>query len=411
MSALAVAALVAAGCGDDGEGGGSSGFDLRLGVVIPLTGDLSAYGPPHSKSVDLAIGQVEAALKEEGVDNVKIEKDVADDQNTQEGAVQAARKAVQGDAGCVLGALASASTIAIANGATVPGRVPQISPASSTPELTNLEDDGYVFRVQPSDALQAPVLAQVMKEKLGPDATVSLAGRNDAAGTGILKEVKAALDREGVKNQGPVLYDPTASSYNSEAAEITKGDPDGYFVMDYPNTFTKVGPALLRTGKFTGKQLFVAGAWPPEAPEDIPAEALEGTTATQPSPQEGNEAGRAFDELYESSKGTKARVTNEPQMFDAAMICMLAAIAADSGEGRDIVEHIQQVSSPGGNRYTFEQLPDAIRDLRDGKDIDYEGVSGTTNLDDNGDMVSGYYNVGEYVDGKQVFRRQIESDG
>ena len=110
--------------------------------------------------------------------------------------------------------------------ATVPARVPQIGPNNSSPALTDLKDNGYFFRTMPSDTLQAPILARLIKEEMGGGKTISLAGRNDAFGTGLLPILKTALERVGMKTQGPLLYDPTAASYNSEADDIVKGNPD-----------------------------------------------------------------------------------------------------------------------------------------------------------------------------------------
>ena len=45
-------------------------------------------------------------------------------------------------------------------------------------------------------------------------------------------------------------------------------------------------------------------------------------------------------------------------------------------------DELQDVSGPPGEKYTLEQLPEAIKALQDGKDIDYEGAAGPIDLDD-----------------------------
>ena len=65
-----------AACGDDDEsddgGGGedvsSASFDLQVGALLPLTGDLSAFGPAGEKAANLAIEEANAALEEAGAD-------------------------------------------------------------------------------------------------------------------------------------------------------------------------------------------------------------------------------------------------------------------------------------------------------------------------------------------------------
>ena len=68
------------------------------------------------------------------------------------------------------------------------------------------------------------------------------------------------------------------------------------------------------------------------------------------------------------------------------MICILASIAANSGKGSDIVKHISQVASPPGRTYSYLGLAQAIKDIRAGKDINYEGAGGSADFDQNGDL-------------------------
>jgi branched-chain amino acid transport system substrate-binding protein len=386
----------------------SAGYTLRIGDVVPFTGVSAVFGPAYAKSAGLAVQQAKTALRRAGVTDVKIQIEHADDATTPEGGVNAARKLIANGADCMLGALTSASSIAIAQAATVPARVPQIGPNNSSPALTDLKDNGYYFRVMPSDTLQAPVLARAILQEMGKGQLISLAGRNDAFGTGLLPRLKTNLEKLGLKVQGPLLYDPTAASYNSEAGDIVRNNPDAYVILDFPGNYAKIGSALLRTGRFNGHKLFVAGGWPATIPSFIPAASLEGARGTSAGSPLGTRAATAFDRLYKRTPGTKDRQTLELNNFDGAMLCILASVAAKSGKGSDIVKQIARVASPPGRTYTYLGLAQAIRDLRAGKDINYEGVGGSTDLDANGDLKTAIYNVFTYKDGNQVVLRQIK---
>jgi branched-chain amino acid transport system substrate-binding protein len=386
----------------------SAGYTLRIGDVVPFTGVSAVFGPAYAKSAGLAVQQAKTALRRAGVTDVKIQIEHADDATTPEGGVNAARKLIANGADCMLGALTSASSIAIAQAATVPARVPQIGPNNSSPALTDLKDNGYYFRVMPSDTLQAPVLARAILQEMGKGQLISLAGRNDAFGTGLLPRLKTNLEKLGLKVQGPLLYDPTAASYNSEAGDIVRNNPDAYVILDFPGNYAKIGSALLRTGRFNGHKLFVAGGWPATIPSFIPAASLEGARGTSAGSPLGTRAATAFDRLYKRTPGTKDRQTLELNNFDGAMLCILASVAAKSGKGSDIVKQIARVASPPGRTYTYLSLAQAIRDLRAGKDINYQGVGGSTDLDANGDLKTAIYNVFTYKDGNQVVLRQIK---
>jgi ABC-type branched-subunit amino acid transport system substrate-binding protein len=122
----------------------------------------------------------------------------------------------------------------------------------------------------------------------------------------------------------------------------------------------------------------------------------------------GTKAADAFHQLYTSSPGTKDRQTLELNNFDGAMICILAALAADSSRGSEIVKHIRTVASVPGRTYTYLNLAAAIRAVRAGKDINYEGVGGPVDFDQNGDLKAALYNVYSYKDGKQDVVRQLK---
>lgn len=404
---LLLAAVLAVAAAASATARPSAGFTLRIGVVVPFTGASAVFGPAYAKAAGLAVQQAKRAMRQAGVTDVRIQIEYADDGTTPEGGVNAARKLISNGADCILGALTSASSIAIAQAATVPARVPQIGPNNSSPALTDLADNGYFFRTMPSDVLQAPILARLIREEMGPGRTISLAGRNDAFGTGLLRPLKTSLERAGLRVQGPLFYDPTAASYNSEADDIVKGNPDAYVVLDFPANYAKVASALLRTGRFSGRKLFVAGGWPATIPPFIPAAGLEGARGTVAGSTTGTKAAQAFHELYTRSPGTKDRQTLESNNFDGAMVCILAALAANSAKGSDIVQHMQRVASVPGRTYTYLNLAAAIRAIKAGRDINYEGVGGPVDFDRNGDLRAALYNVFTYKDGKQEVLRQL----
>lgn len=406
--ALSLVALVAvAAAASTASSAEPKGFTLRIGVVVPFTGASAVFGPAYAKAAGLAVQQAKKALRQAGVNDVRLQIEYADDGTTPEGGVNAARKLISKGADCILGALTSGSSIAIAQAATVPARVPQIGPNNSSPALTDLADNGFYFRTMPSDTLQAPILARLIKEELGAGKMVSLAGRNDAFGTGLLPPLKRALERIGMRVRGPLLYDPTAASYNSEADEIVQGNPDAYVVLDFPANYAKVGSALLRTGRFNGRKLFVAGGWPATIPPFIPTAALEGARGTVAGSPTGTKAAEAFHQLFTTTPGTKDRQTLELNNFDGAVVCILAALAANSSKGSDIVKQIRRVASVPGRTYTYLNLAAAIRAVRAGRDINYEGVGGPVDFDAKGDLTAALYNVYTYKDGKQDVVRTL----
>jgi branched-chain amino acid transport system substrate-binding protein len=151
-------------------------------------------------------------------------------------------------------------------------------------------------------------------------------------------------------------------------------------------------------------------AFEPKIPSSIPAEALDGAHGTRPATPDNTETAKEFQKLYDSAGGTKDRGTFDAQNFDAVSLCVLAAVAAGSSDGPAIQSKIQEVASAPGTKYDFTQLPEAIKALQSGEDIDFEGVSGPLDLDDNGDPTQGTYDTYQYKNGKFVLGDQVQKE-
>ncbi len=407
---LAVSVGGSAAAHPDGGVAPKAGFTLTVGTTLSLTGDGAVFGPAFQKSAQLAVDLANKALLRDGVKDITVKIESADDGSTPTSAVNAARKLIGDGATCIAGSIQSASTIAIANGATVPAGVAQIAPASTSATITDLDDNGLLFRIAPSDVLQGPVLAAALQGEIGKGKTVSFAARNDAFGAGLIKSTEAAWKKLGGKEtHGPVLYDPGAASYDSEAQQIVAGSPDAFVILDFPATYAKVGAALLRTGKFDANKLFVGGGQPATIPPAVPKDSMEGARGTRPAVPLGAPLTNAFDTAYAAFPGNAQRQSLDVNEFDAAMTCILAAIAAKSNSGKAIAGKLRAISGPPGDKFTFLQLPAAIKALRAGKDINYEGVAGAIDWDAKGDPASATYDFYKYINSTLTVQRQYRN--
>ena len=413
-SAVTALSLGAVACGSDDSDSTSGGastddqFDLTIGGLLPQTGDLSTFAPAGEKGANLAIEEIQKALENT---DITVEFSTADTETKAAAAQQAAQQLISEGASCLIGPWASDETIPV--GQTVAGRqqVPLISPSSTSPEISDLPDDGYVFRTAPSDALQGVVLADAVADEFGADATISVAARNDAYGEGIANAFIENFEANGGTTTGPVLYDPEGTTFDSEAEEIVADDPDGYVIIDFEDPYSKVGAALVRTGDFDPTTMYTADglAFDPTFPDTIPADAIDGARGTRPATPEGTSTADAFQELWDSSsEQPKDRGTFDAQNFDAATLCALGAVAAGSNEGPDIQAQIQAVSGPPGDKYDFTDLAGAIEALQNGDDIDFDGVSGPLDFDDNGDPTSATYDTYQYDNGTFTIGEQVE---
>src|ERR1700742_5040264 len=105
--ACATATLAAVGCGS-GSGSGEGGTALKLGAILPETGDLASFGPPTRNAAELAVKQANAAGGVHGEDVTLTVKDEGGSPETTRAAAESLRNdGVQ----AVIGAFGSASSL------------------------------------------------------------------------------------------------------------------------------------------------------------------------------------------------------------------------------------------------------------------------------------------------------------
>src|ERR1700744_5249431 len=153
-AAALLTALVAPAHADD--------CTITVGLVMELTGPAGEYGQAGAKSVEMAFRDLNDAGRPHGC---KLIADTRDSQSQGALAVDAVNQLVQlKKVPVIIGGIISSVSIPIVTSVTGPAKVVQISPASSSPTLTNLARDGKTngmfFRTITSDALQGTAAAK-----------------------------------------------------------------------------------------------------------------------------------------------------------------------------------------------------------------------------------------------------------
>lgn len=376
--------------------------ELKMGVLVPLTGALKDFGGPNRKAAFLGRDQINAAAKAAGI-AFKVTTFAADTGTDPKKAQVAATKVIDGNkTTCNVGPMASSEVVAVAQNVSIDAGVPIISPSSTAPSVrTDIKERGIVFRTPPSDSLQGPVLAAQVKKAVGSGSVV-VAAQNDTYGTSLAKTFSAAFKSLGGTISGStVIFNPDAATFDTEAGKIVAASPAAFVIITFPATYEKLAPALVRTGKWDPKKTWgTDGIRSTDLPGKVGAAGTEGVRGTVAT-DKGNPQAAAFDKLWKSKKLGK-RQTYDAQMFDAAVLCGLATVRAGSVKGTSIAKQIRAISGPPGTKYTPSQLSAALKAVAAGKDIDYQGASGPIDLAADGDPSAGNYVVWSYTGGKLV---------
>jgi branched-chain amino acid transport system substrate-binding protein len=391
---LLAATVAPAGGGTTSGAAASCSFSLRVGNVLPFTGDLAAYGANLDRAVKLGVGLENAALKAANV-GASVRLVSSQDGQTQASAsVEAATKLVKSDkVNIVIGEMASSATIPMAQSVTIPNKIVQISPTSSAPQITTIKDNGYLWRTYPSDALQGKVLAQAAVDAFGTGATLNVGARNDAFGTALLALFRNEYTKRGGKIGASVSWNPDQATFDTEAQRLVDGTPAGFVIIDFPDTFEKFVPSLVRSGKWSASKTLMTEAM---RNGDVlskigtPVNGLRGTAASAA----GGPAGKAFAAYWKKNvKGAKPYTSFEGTALDAVNVAFLAAVKACSALPARVKANLRAVSGPPGTKVTFLTLGKAVKALRAGRDVDYEGAFSSVDFDANGDIGSGVFEI------------------
>lgn len=399
LAVAGAASLVLAACGgdddDSGSGDESPGGDsnaeatsdepLRLGTLLPETGNLAFLGPPEFAGVDLAIQEINEAGGVLGHDVEVTHTDSSDASNT---AVtqQSTDSLLNAGVAAIIGAASSGVSFTVLD-RIVQDETIMFSPANTSPDFTTYEDDGLYFRTAPSDVLQGQVLGDVI---LGDGhANVAIMNIDDSYGNGLAQYLTETLESGGGTIAASIVYDPQASNYTSEVSQVASAAPDAIALIGFEETVTII-PELVTQG--VGPQsiplYFVDGNisnWG----DQLPAGLLEGNKGTQPGAEIGDEFRTRLLEVDPELQD----FNYAPESYDAAILLALAAIQAGSVESRDIADNLVDVSREGTECTAFQECADL---LADGEDIDYNGVSGPVEFTDAGDPETATIGVYQY---------------
>jgi branched-chain amino acid transport system substrate-binding protein len=224
MRRLVVVALVMAAAAV----GWPARAEILIGVAGPMTGKEAWYGEQMERGAALAVDDFNA---KGGVLGQQVQLTTADDFCHPEQAVAAARKLVSDGAVLVVGHFCSGASIPASEVYAAAG-VPQISPASTNPVLTEL-GRANVFRIQNRDDGVGTGIGNYLADHW-PDQKIAILHDNTAFGKGIAEFTKAQLNRRGVTETIYQAYIPGRNNYGAEIDALQAAGVGVAFIGGYP---------------------------------------------------------------------------------------------------------------------------------------------------------------------------------
>ncbi len=369
---------------------------VTIGTLLDSTGPLAEFGPAERKGADLAAKHLnEAAQAVLGGPIVKLVHEDPGFPNFAQ-VVDRAKKLVTVDKAVgLVGGLASSASLAIAREVSKPFKVPQISPASTSPLLTVEPDDDYLFRTTASDALQGVVLAMLaageIKEAPVKYSTAATLYVNNPYGQGLSDRFAKSFAKRGGRVLAQVPHaEEVQPSYDAELRRALEGKPDVLVAISYPghaNVYLKEAVEKFKYKSF----LFVDGTKSADMIKALGFDVLHGFYGTVAAADPENPNAKKFEEEFKKVYGDLPPIPYIDTTYDAVAALGLAVAKAVAEGVRDITgtvvrDNLRPVCNPPGTVVGVAGFVAALNALKEKQDINYEGAGSSVDFDAAGDV-------------------------
>ena len=268
--------------------------------------------------------------------------------------------------------------------------VVQFSPANTSAEFTDYEDNDLYWRTAPSDVLQGEVLGTQIADD--GNSTLGLIVLNDAYGTGLAEYTTTAFESAGGEVVATSLFNEGDSNFAAQISEVTAADPDAIAIISFDQAKI-ITPALVGGGFPGDKLYFVDGNLADYSPDFAPG-LIEGSKGTLPGLDTAT-LGDFTDRLLEIDPSL-TDFSYAAESYDAVILIALAAYAANDTTGESIASYLQQVSGGTGEGTKVTDFAAGAEALAAGDQIDYDGYSGPVTFDENGDPTDATIGIYEF---------------
>jgi len=365
---------------------------LKIGTLLPATGDLAFLGPPEFAGVDLAVSEIDAAG---GVLGQPVVNEYGDSGDTKTDlASQTVDSHLSKGVQAIIGAASSGVSLTVIDKITSNG-VLQISPANTAPSLTDYPDNGLYFRTAPSDVLQGAVIAGVASD-LGLTSMATIA-REDPYGVGLQDATVKDFEGAGGTITAKITYDPAAPDFSAEVAEIKASNPEAIQVIGFEES-TKLIQEFIKQG--IGPQdlqfFLVDGNISTTAYKDFPKDTMTGVIASVPTGDPSVDL-EAFNARLLEADPNLTDFYYGAQAYDATILIALAADYAGCADGTAIAAAMPMVANADAGGEACGSYADCLAIIQAGGQPNYDGVTGPLDFNEYGDPKAATIDVVQYI--------------
>jgi branched-chain amino acid transport system substrate-binding protein len=224
---LALALIV--GCGFVFNAGFTMAADtVKVGIVLPLTGDQAKFGEIEKLSFDMALEEINAAG---GINGKKLELVMEDDTGRPEVGRSVVEKLITKDKVVMVGGGYSSSVTYAVAGVCQQNKMPFLVNTGSADKITTSGWD-YVFRLNPPVSKYAEAIETLLPAKVNPK-TAAILYENSLFGTKGAKSFEETCERLGIKVLLKEGYEHGGIDYKPVLIKIKQLNPDIVYMVSY----------------------------------------------------------------------------------------------------------------------------------------------------------------------------------
>ncbi|EIQ1474285.1 ABC transporter substrate-binding protein [Campylobacter coli] len=348
---------------------------INLGVVLPLTGPVAAYGQDVFNGIELA-NKLNAKL--DNGDEVKLI--VIDTKGDKLETTSAVNRLIAQDK--VIGIIGEATTPNTIQAISIveDKKIPLIAPVASGDKL--LEGKKYASRVCFSDSFQGDKFASYVTKELNLKNAVVIIDQSNVYSLGLAKAFEKPLKENGGKVIKKLAISSGDKDFRAVVSQLKSLNPDFVYMPIYhpeaaliARQAKQIGfDKLLAAGDGVNNQTFI----------DLGSTAVNGVVFTDSfdSSNPSTARGKTFINEYEKIKGN-------------------ANLPAFSAMGADAYYVMLNAMNACQNTLTSECINEKIHQTSN-----YEGVGGIISIDASGNAIRPVV-IKEIQDGKQVYKTLI----
>jgi branched-chain amino acid transport system substrate-binding protein len=320
-------------------GGGSA---IKVGLVVPLTGDVKTFGESTRNGAMLAFDEVNAGG---GINGRKIQVMASDDKNDPTEAANAGAKLIDMDqVVAIVGSVSSKCSAPLSDKCQASGIV-MITPTSTNPKITVGEDGRrkpLIFRACFIDPFQGTVAARFALGDLKTRTGAVLFDVGNDYSKGLADFFKAAFEQGGGRVLAFESYAKDDVDFSALLTKVKSAGPDVLFLPDYYN---KVGLIAKQARQLGVKAILLGGdGWDSDEMLKIAGDAIYGGCFTNHySPDDPRPEVQKWVSKYQAKYGKRPDAL-ATLGYDAALLLIEALRRAPGAKSEEIRAALQAIS-------------------------------------------------------------------